>query len=65
MSGEKEIIVSKVIPKDRREPADRALVFLPPKNAPRRQVIHQVHTVGLGLRGTKQHESEFRLDSGK
>ena len=64
MSGKNEGIVSKVIPKDRREPVDRALLFLPPKNAPKRQVIHQVHTVGLGLRGTKQCEVSFCLDNG-
>lgn len=64
MSGKKESIVSKVIPKDRREPVDRALVFLPPKNAPKRQVIHQVHTVDMEMRGIKQREVSFCLDNG-
>ncbi len=59
-----EAVISKVIPKDKREAMDRALLILPPKNAPKKQVIHQVHSVGLGLRGTARHDMGFRLDSG-
>lgn len=53
MNEKNEGVGSKIIPKDRREKVDRLLIVLPPKNAPKRQVIHQVHTVGLGLRSGK------------
>jgi len=65
MNEKNDGVGSKIIPKDRREPVDRALLILPPKNAPEDKTgVLRVHTVDLGLRGRKGDKCGFCLDNG-